>query len=73
MSDFWNEQATRGPESVLVGDVTVRKGSRVRLRPRAGGDVFDLALSDRLAVVDSNTNIVCPRSRTSSSGRSAHE
>jgi hydrogenase maturation protease len=53
MSDFWNEQATRGPESVLVGDVTVRKGSRVRLRPRAGGDVFDLALSDRLAVVDS--------------------
>ena len=36
-----------------VGGVDVRRGSRVRLRPRAGGDVFDLALADRLAVVDS--------------------
>jgi hydrogenase maturation protease len=37
---------------VRVGDVEVRAGSRVRLRPRRGADVFDLALSDRTAVVD---------------------
>ena len=27
-------------------------GMRVKLRPRAGGDVFDLALAGRTAVVD---------------------
>lgn len=53
MTDFWSEQATRGPDSATVGGTTIRRGSRVRLRPRAGGDVFDLALADRLAVVDS--------------------
>ena len=31
----------------------IRKGSHVRLRPRAGGDVFDLALAGRLARVES--------------------
>jgi hydrogenase maturation protease len=30
----------------------VRKGSRVRLRPRSGGDIFDIALADRTAVVE---------------------
>lgn len=33
--------------------MTVRPGSRVRLRPHAGGDVLDLALRDRLAAVES--------------------
>ena len=53
MSDFWAEQAKPGPDSATVDGATIRKGSRVRLRPRAGGDIFDLALADRLAVVDS--------------------
>jgi hydrogenase maturation protease len=53
MTDFWTEQARPGPESVTVQGREIRKGSRVRLRPRAGGDIFDLALGDRLAVVDS--------------------
>jgi hydrogenase maturation protease len=39
------------PESVAVGGVELRRGSRVRLRPRAGADVFDIALAGRLASV----------------------
>ena len=35
-----------------VDGVELRRGSRVRLRPRAGGDVFDLALAGRTAVVE---------------------
>jgi hydrogenase maturation protease len=31
----------------------IRKGSRVRLHPRAGGDIFDLALAGKDAVVES--------------------
>ncbi len=31
-------------ESLEILGVQVRRGDRVRLRPRAGGDVFDLAL-----------------------------
>jgi hydrogenase maturation protease len=53
VSDFWNEQAAAGPATAEIHGVTITRGSRVRLRPRAGGDVFDLALADKLAVVDS--------------------
>ena len=38
---------------VTVGGVRVRLGDRVRLRPRAGGDIFDLALAGQVAVVES--------------------
>jgi len=31
----------------------VRRGDRVRLRPRAGGDVFDLALAGKIATIES--------------------
>ncbi|MGH3663324.1 MAG: hydrogenase maturation protease [Micromonosporaceae bacterium] len=50
--DFWAEMQTRGPASVVVGGVRVREGSRVRLRPRAQGDILDLALDGRVAVVE---------------------
>jgi hypothetical protein len=40
-------------ESVLVSSVQLKKGDQVRLRPRSSGDVFDLALADRLAVIES--------------------
>ena len=53
MSDFWSEQTRRGPQSAVVGGATVSRGSLVRLRPKAWGDVFDLALAGRLAVVES--------------------
>ena len=40
-------------EYVEVAGVQVRPGSRVRLRPRKGGDIFDLALAGQIAIVDS--------------------
>lgn len=40
-------------ESVTVGDVAIHAGSRVRLRPRAGGDVMDIALTGKAAVIES--------------------
>jgi len=35
-----------------VGEIEVRQGDRIRLKPRAGGDVFDLALAGRVAIVE---------------------
>jgi hypothetical protein len=40
------------PQSVTVGGVEVRSGSRVRLWPRAGRDIFDIALSGKVAIVE---------------------
>jgi hydrogenase maturation protease len=48
----WEELERPAPDSVVVDGVELRRRSRVRLRPRAGGDVFDLALAGRVAVVD---------------------
>ncbi len=39
------------PATVMVNGTAIGKGSRVRLRPRAGADIFDLALAGRVAVV----------------------
>jgi hypothetical protein len=39
-------------DSVGVAGGEVKQGTRVRLRPRAGGDIFDLALASRVAVVE---------------------
>lgn len=52
VSDGWEGLLDRAPRSVTVGGVAVGRGSRVRLLPRAGGDVFDLALAGQVAVVD---------------------
>jgi hypothetical protein len=40
-------------ESMEIQGAQVRRGDRVRLRPRAGGDVFDLALEGKIAAVES--------------------
>jgi hydrogenase maturation protease len=50
---YWEELERPGPDSVTVGDTELRRGSRVRLLPRSGGDVFDIALAGRTAVVES--------------------
>ena len=47
----WDELERRGPESVVVAGVELRRGSRVKLHPRAGADIFDLALDGRVATV----------------------
>ena len=36
-----------------VGGVELARGSLVRLKPRAGGDIFDLALAGRAAIIES--------------------
>lgn len=40
-------------EDLRISDVLVRAGSRVRLRPRAGGDVMDIALAGKTALIES--------------------
>jgi hydrogenase maturation protease len=40
-------------ESLELQGVQVRRGERIRLRPRAGGDVFDLALDGKIATIES--------------------
>jgi hydrogenase maturation protease len=49
---YWEELERPGPDAVTVDGVQLRARSRVRLRPRAGGDVFDLALAGRTAVIE---------------------
>jgi hydrogenase maturation protease len=40
-------------ENLNIGGIEVRAGSRVRLKPRSGGDVMDIALTGKAAVVES--------------------
>jgi hypothetical protein len=55
MNEFeWHLLEDKAPlDSVLVSGAEVRPGDLVRLRPRAGGDVFDLALAGKTAIVES--------------------
>ena len=49
---YWEELERPGPDAVPVGGVELRRGMRVRLRPRARGDIFDVVLDGKAAVVD---------------------
>ena len=40
-------------ESVSAGDVEMHIGDRVRLQPRAGGDIMDGALAGKIAIIES--------------------
>ena len=40
-------------DSVTIGAAELRAGDLVRLRPRANGDVFDLALAGKTAIIES--------------------
>lgn len=46
-------EAKKPVEDLRISGVEVRPGSRVRLRPRAGGDVMDIALAGKSAVIES--------------------
>jgi hydrogenase maturation protease len=48
----WEELERPGPDVVDVDGVAVRRGSRVRLHPVPGGDVFDVALAGQDAIVE---------------------
>jgi hydrogenase maturation protease len=49
----WDGLEGRAPRTVEVDGVHVGRGSLVRLRPRTGGDVFDIALAGKNAIVES--------------------
>jgi hydrogenase maturation protease len=49
---YWEELERPGPDAVAVEGIELRRGSRVRLRPRPGGDVFDVALAGMSAVIE---------------------
>jgi hypothetical protein len=53
MSEWDWESDRRRLECVRIGAFEVRRGDRVRLRPRGGADVFDLALAGKTATVES--------------------
>jgi hydrogenase maturation protease len=46
-------EAKKSVDDLRIADIEVRPGCRVKLRPRAGGDVMDIALADKTAVIDS--------------------
>lgn len=52
MSSFW-EQDRLPLQVVVVDGVEIVEGSRVRLHPRPGADIFDLALAGKSAIVES--------------------
>jgi hydrogenase maturation protease len=52
-ADFWAKMERPGPAAIELGGVELRRGSRVRLRPRPRGDVFDLVLAGKTAIVES--------------------
>ena len=39
-------------DNVRIAGLEVKQGDRVRLKPHVGGDIFDLALSGKIAVVE---------------------
>lgn len=50
----WQLLEERVPaESVCADGVTLKKGDYVLLRPKKGGDIFDLALAGQIAIVES--------------------
>jgi hypothetical protein len=40
-------------ETITINGVERRAGSRVRIRPRPGGDIMDVALAGKIGVVES--------------------
>src|SRR5438270_11438276 len=53
--DSWDPEAMdrRRLECVHIGPCEIRQGDRVRLRPRGGADIMDLALAGMAATVES--------------------
>jgi hydrogenase maturation protease len=49
---FLEEMAGTGRGEIEISGLILRPGSRVRLRPRSGGDPLDAALSGRTAVIE---------------------
>ena len=46
-------EAKKPLDDLRISNIEVRHGTRVRLRPRAGGDVMDIALTGKAAIIES--------------------
>ena len=46
-------EAKKPADDLRISGIEVRTGSRVKLHPRAGGDVMDIALAGKTAVIES--------------------
>jgi hypothetical protein len=53
MSEWDAWAANTRLELICIGAATFRPGNRVRLRPRGGGDILDLALAGKTATIES--------------------
>jgi hypothetical protein len=50
----WQLLEEKAPlERVCIAGVELKKGDRVRLRPHSSGDVLDIALAGKVAVIES--------------------
>jgi hypothetical protein len=50
----WQLLEDKAPvDQLLVAGVALRPGDRVRLRPHQGGDVLDMALAGKIAIIES--------------------
>jgi hydrogenase maturation protease len=49
---YWEQLERPAPDAVEVDGVELRRRSRVRLRPKPGRDVFDIALDGKTAIVE---------------------
>ncbi len=45
-------EETVAVDHLVIAGIEVRKGDRVLLRPRKGGDILDLALAEKTAIVE---------------------
>ncbi len=49
----WHLMEDKNPvESVEVAGVPVKTGDTVRLKPKKGGDIFDIALAGKIAIIE---------------------
>lgn len=51
-ADWFGESESSPVESITVSGVELKRGDRVRLRPRAGADILDLALAGKIAIIE---------------------
>jgi len=54
-------EAKKPVDDLRISGIGVRPGSRVKLRPRAGGDVMDIALTGRLRSLSRSSRITRAR------------
>ena len=51
-ASYWEELERPGPDALRLDGRELRAGNRVRLLPRPGGDILDVALAGKVAVVE---------------------